>query len=1054
MKIILDLQACQSSSRRRGIGRYAYECATAILSSEHNHHILVALNASLIDSSQKLIDHFTPLLKSPEDLVLFHAPLKGDKPLQLDLYLEMQKDIFEIYHPDLVHCFSLFESDPQVVTGNCSSSKSYLHTCTLHDLIPAQYEDTYLQDKALNRNYRSKLYQLNKFDALFSVSEYSKLIAEDLAKIPSRKIFNVFSAASDFFEKIARREVDKNHMRELGIKQNFIMNTGGNDPRKNTNKLIEAYSMLESNIKETYQLVLVRTATILEKEEIDKTIKKLGISRDSVVVTGYISDHTLRMLYNTCSVFVFPSLCEGFGIPVVEAMRCGAPTIVSDNSSLLEIVQDERAFFQAKCATSIASKITDVLSDKNFAQSLSEAGYERTRHISWMSVAHSFITACEELLDRKNHNAIPQKIIRLALFSPVPPQKSGIADYTADLVPHLSMYYHIDIVTDCQNPSDWALSAHAAIISYEEFTYKSESYDRIHYMIGNSTFHSSMFKYIKSFPGTVTLHDFYLTGVFNYLDVQYRGYFLLRLFRSHGFSGLLEEQHLGRQETIEKFPCNLEVCTESIGVIVHSKHAKELGQKFYGEKFTQAWQKIDHLRYENLTSGQAEIRKQLGLEATTLLVCTFGHFTPRKYPFEILEAWDLFCQNYSGKSMLLFIGEINDTREALDFLDLIKFRNNVKATGFTTKSEYKKYHIASDITIQLRRNSNGETSGALYDALASSTAVIVNNHGSFQEIPEICCLKIPDNFSVRDLYEAIQRLTSNPSAKMLYKKRGLQFVGALLHPNKIANDYHQCIENFYRSSPHVSSAKSIVKIAKFLTDESRNKGLERHLLGTLVRKPLFPRVKSIYVDISALINLPSAQSRKLVKLILSYPITGYKIEFVSQQGNNLILNRSFILTLLRLQKYDYASNSPLVPRAEDVFLGLFSSPTRGHRQTIASYRLSSVYVVLCEDIILSNKSKGVCRDPDFRAACANSVYQQANQLFFSSSESMFEYQSYLKNEGNLCKAQTQKIHVVECSCSFLGALDVHSPEFQNSNCAESFVEYVFSHTFPDPLIVK
>ena len=146
------------------------------------------------------------------------------------------------------------------------------------------------------------------------------------------------------------------------IEPGFILYTGGIEPRKNVDGLLEAFAALRTDLRALHQLVVVCRVLPAEREVLDRKLDELGIS-DRVVFTGFVSDENLASLYQATGLFVFPSLYEGFGLPVAEAIACGAPVAVSRIAALTELIDEPAAQFDPRDPRSIAEVITRCLSD-------------------------------------------------------------------------------------------------------------------------------------------------------------------------------------------------------------------------------------------------------------------------------------------------------------------------------------------------------------------------------------------------------------------------------------------------------------------------------------------------------------------------------------------------------------------------------------------------------------------------------------------------------------------------------------------------------------------
>ena len=184
---------------------------------------------------------------------------------------------------------------------------------------------------------------------------------------------------------------------KFNITRPFLLYTGGADERKNLPRLIQAYARLEPTLRETHQLVLAGKISEGDIDRLRQAVKQVGLTNEEVCFTGYVTDDELVALYNLCTVFVFPSWHEGFGLPALEAMACGAAVIGANCSSLPEVIGQEDALFDALDVDSIAAKIARVLQDDNFKQDLCAHGLVQAKLFSWDETARRAIAAFESI---------------------------------------------------------------------------------------------------------------------------------------------------------------------------------------------------------------------------------------------------------------------------------------------------------------------------------------------------------------------------------------------------------------------------------------------------------------------------------------------------------------------------------------------------------------------------------------------------------------------------------------------------------------------------------
>ena len=172
-----------------------------------------------------------------------------------------------------------------------------------------------------------------------------------------------------------------------------------------------------------------------------------------------------------------------------------------------------------------------------------------------------------------------ERRLRLAYVSPLPPARSGIADYSLELLPALAQFYTVDVILDQPKLSDNCIENHFKVRDSQWLLQNSANYDRVLYHFGNSSYHCHMFSLLAHVPGLVVLHDFCLVDILNYLEAYGVDAFAWQrvLYKSHGYGALAKSSVLDRTAKIaECYPANLEVLQLAQGIIVHSQYAKQL----------------------------------------------------------------------------------------------------------------------------------------------------------------------------------------------------------------------------------------------------------------------------------------------------------------------------------------------------------------------------------------------------------------------------------------------------------------------------------------------
>jgi glycosyltransferase involved in cell wall biosynthesis len=264
---------------------------------------------------------------------------------------------------------------------------------TIHDLCFLVYEKYAIKSARLHYGRRIKSYA-QRADVIITVSENSKGDIINYLGIPPETIFVIPEGKDDKFKPQNDPETVSEIRNKYGLRRAFILHVGTLEPRKNLVGLIRAYH--RSRARKEYQLVMAGGKGWMYKE-IFKTVGKLGLSRE-VIFTGYVPEDDLPALYNASSLFVFPSLYEGFGLPPLEAMACGTPVITSSVSSLPEVTADAAILVDPFNIEEIKDSIDSVLSDQELASSLKKKGLERAALFTWEKTAQKTLEVYRRVL--------------------------------------------------------------------------------------------------------------------------------------------------------------------------------------------------------------------------------------------------------------------------------------------------------------------------------------------------------------------------------------------------------------------------------------------------------------------------------------------------------------------------------------------------------------------------------------------------------------------------------------------------------------------------------
>lgn len=404
MRIVIDLQGAQTASRVRGIGRYSLAFAQALARNRREHEVVIALSGLLpeaIDSIRAALDGLLP----QDNVRIWDAPgpVKESDP-ENRWRRESAELIREAFlaslRPDILHVSSLFEGFlDDAVTSIKRLDFGIPTSVSLYDLIPLVNEKDYQSTNPdYVQHYRRKLEYLQRANCLFAISEFTRQEAIRLLGTADDSIVTVYSAADERFRKISVSDTQVQHLgSEFKITRPFILNVGAGDARKNLARLIRTFSMLSPELRKQHQLVLAGQFNPNDLRRLRSEANSAGLQQDELIFVGHVSEEDLVLLYNQCRLFVFPSLQEGFGLPPLEAMKCGAPVIASDASSLPEVIGWKDAQFDPHSTTSIAMMLWRALSNSEFRTDLIQNGEVQGPKFSWDMCAIRAIAAFERM---------------------------------------------------------------------------------------------------------------------------------------------------------------------------------------------------------------------------------------------------------------------------------------------------------------------------------------------------------------------------------------------------------------------------------------------------------------------------------------------------------------------------------------------------------------------------------------------------------------------------------------------------------------------------------
>ena len=828
----------------RGIGRLASNLVSALLEHRDEHEYVFYVHDELPDDRVPRSDRveyraIRPRWEVGETMVPCLDRLARTNPDGLDALVFLSPfEKWAHYSPP-----PRYEGGPKLVAF-------------MHDLIPFLFQNENVVDPVLMRHYHV-LETVARYDLFLTNSDATRSDCLAVLRLDPDRVKTIGAASDDRLfvpdRSTPMPAASRRALNALGVVKPFVMNVGGLDPRKNTWKLIEAFAALPAALRDTHQLVLTFATDEWGCGHVLNHARDFGVA-GSVVLTGEVTDETLRVLYQRCAAFAFPSLYEGFGLPILEAMHCGAAVIVGNNSSQVEIVGDAALLTNAGDTHDIKDKLATLLADPVEARVLGDRAIERARAYSWESCVQRMLEAFETL-ERKVR---PTARIRfdggharkptIAFFSPLPPRKSGISDYSAFLLEELRRSYQIDLFHDSGYVPQPALHSGdfvAADFRLFDRLAASKRYHAVVYQMGNSRYHSYMYPVLLRHPGLMVLHDFCLAGFhlhYGHSRGVGMGFIAEKLRRWY------PEDHAAIEHALATWPknwddisrdcalrgwhLNREVLAASATTIFHSPWCRATVAKSSPE-FADAIEVIPHGIHPRRTSAahRAEVRDRFKLPQNSLIVASFGFVHPDKMSPQALDAFAVIARD-DPSALFVFAGEEADGGAVRNHAAALGLNDRVRFLGRQSYEDFTILMTATDVGVNLRMPpTNGETSGALLNLLAAGVPSVVTEVATFSDYPSTVVRKVKwETEGPAGLLRALSDLASNRPARQALGEAAWAYVDEHHEWSRVAKLYVDAIERC-----HESQNRSPSRDARRPHADPGTGGAGIHLSATQVR---------------------------------------------------------------------------------------------------------------------------------------------------------------------------------------------------------------------------
>jgi glycosyltransferase involved in cell wall biosynthesis len=749
VSVLFDIQGIQSKAHaERGIARYLIEVTVAL---ERSHPDLI--ERYLLNPELPVPGAIEPLAVSGR--LGYLDEMRPEPPFVFHVGSPIERLPIDAVWPPRVRRLPL--------------------VATVYDLIPQVFPHLYLFDPRVRRRYRTRLELLRRADRLLAISQATAADVIQHLDIPPERVFVVGAGVSGRFRPPSDygRAVAEATQRVEGLEPGYLLYTGGIDPRKNIDRLLEAYAGLPKRLLADHQLVIVCRVTGDERVALGHRLDELGVA-ERVLFPGFLPDEDLVPLYQAAHLFVFPSLYEGFGLPVAEAIACGAAAIAARSSSLPELVRDEEVLFDPMRPAAIRSAIRRCLEDDRLLQRLRSR--ELSEDFSWERVADRTAEVYADLI------ATPRRArarrLRVAYISPLPPHQTGVADYSSRLLADLVELCDVDAFVEgdpdaIEAPAGVRVHGLAALDPVER---AGGGFDRILCCLGNSEHHAGALALLRRRTDMVVLaHDVRLTGLYAW-SAAYRPDLepedfqsALRKMYGNRIPSTLGETGWLEFEEYERYGVLMarEAIARSDLFAVHSRYAAQLA-RLDAAGGDQAKVRVVPFGYPEPAEGRRE--------AGPPVVVSFGVARPVKQTDKIVNAFGRVLETHPD-ALLAFVGPLLED-ERLRLTDLAKrgsFADRLRLTGYVEPRPLRQWAARSTVAVQLRAASNGESAASVADCFAAGIPTIATALGAARELPDDCLVKVERDVGTEMLAHEISALLADPDRRRSLAQAGQRY---------------------------------------------------------------------------------------------------------------------------------------------------------------------------------------------------------------------------------------------------------------------------------------
>ena len=383
---------------------------------------------------------------------------------------------------------------------------------TYYDAIPMVFPSQYMEGWPGRQRdtYSRSLALLGRAARLIAISASARDDAGLYIGFPRSRIDVAYPVAEPCFQPMSPAEVQAataGLRARIALPPRYAMTVSHTHHAKNLRTFLHGYSQLPGGLRKELPLLL---CCHMEQRDIDYVAgitTVLGIA-DDVVLTGLVTDEELAALYNAATLVVHPSRYEGFGLPVLEAMHCGTPVVSTTASSLPEVAGGAAVLVDPDDALGFAVAIQELVADPARRLELADAGLAQVQRFDHEQLGRATLASYRAALAYDPAPRAPSRL-RLAFWTPQPPQETGIADDSLELLEQLRMRFDVEVFVDGGFLPSPQLSRRLRILHFDAYERRNAqlSFDAVVYQVGDPPYHSFMYEPLQRHGGIAALHD-------------------------------------------------------------------------------------------------------------------------------------------------------------------------------------------------------------------------------------------------------------------------------------------------------------------------------------------------------------------------------------------------------------------------------------------------------------------------------------------------------------------------------------------------------------------